>query len=228
MNVRHRGLGASLVLLTAYALLTLAAFWIGDDYVAAWLPLLKLESRWLLPQGVLCDSVALVTRNAQRLVELHATTAAQLVFEHNVVPQGVLKSSTLQAYVLSHPVIVYAILAAWPVTDWSRRAKLLTLGVPCVLVTTSLDIPFVLAGQARELLFEQFAPDRAAGDPLAIYYSFMHGGGRIGLAISAALLTALLATRASRIGARTSSIASTRRDVNSPAQKRHRAAATGR
>jgi len=208
MNVRHRGLGAPLVLLATYALLTLAAFWISDDYVAAWLPLLKLESRWLLPQGVLCDSVALVTRNAQRLVELHATTAARLVSEHNVVPQGVLRSSTLQAYVLSHPVIVYAILAAWPVTDWSRRAKLLTLGVPCVLVTTSLD--------------------RAAGDPLAIYYSFMHGGGRIGLAISAALLTALLATRASRRGARTSSIASTRRNVNSSAQKRHRVAATSR
>jgi hypothetical protein len=226
--VRNATLRAPLVLLATYALLTLAAFWISEGYVTAWLPLLKLESQWLLPRGLLCESVALVTRNTQRLVELHAITAVQL--DHDVLPPGVgLKSTTLQAYVLSHPVIVYAILAAWPVADWRGRATLLMLGAPCVLVTTSLDIPFVLAGHARSLILEQFAPGRADSDPLVLYYSFMHGGGRLGLAISGALLTALVATHLrSRKASRAPSSTTTGRDVNYLAQKRHRVAAPAR
>ena len=227
--MRYENLRVPLVFLGTYVLLTLAALWIGDGYVTAWLPLLKIETQWLLPHGVLCDSVSLVTRNAQRLVEAHAVTTTHLTFENGVLPSGVgLKSSTLQAYVLSHPVIVYAILCAWPVGTWRARAKLLLFGVPCVLLTISLDIPFVLAGHARELILLQFAPDRADSDPLALYYSFMHGGGRTALAISGALLTALVATRTRpRAVEPATSIARTGNNVNSSTKKVHRVAATG-
>jgi len=214
-----------LALLGAYVLLTFAAFWIGDHYVAAWLPLLKNETQWLLPRGLLCDSLSLLTRNAERLIEVHAVTTMQMPFDASVLPAGVrLKTSTLQAYLLSHVVIVYAILVAWPVTHWRGRVALLLSGVPCVFLTTSLDIPFVLAGLAQNLILGQFAPERASGDPLVLYYSFMHGGGRVALAICGALLTGLVVTRFQSRAPETD----VGRRVNSSAQKRHDVEATAR
>lgn len=224
-HVRYSNLRVPLVLLGTYVVLTLTALWIADGYVAAWLPLLGVETQWLLPHGVSCDSLSLVTRGAQRLVEVHAVTTMQLTFENGVLPPGVgLKASTLQAYVLSHAVIVYAILLAWPVPGWRGRGMLLLSGVPCVLLTTSLDIPFVLAGLAQDLILGRFAPQRAERDPLALYYSFMHGGGRIALAIAGALLTALLVTRLQPRAPE----ARAQDNAKLSAQKRHGVAATDR
>jgi len=226
--MRHGNLRAPLVFLGVYGLLTLAASTMGEAYVVAWLPLLKLESQWLLPHGLLADSMSIVIRQAQRLVELHATTTTNLAFGKGVVPAALgLKSSTLEAYVLFHPVLIYSTLAAWPIRSWRARIAVFLLGVPCVLVTTSLDIPFVLAGLLQDLILEHVAPERLGSDPLAIYYAFMHGGGRVGLAIVGAVITALAATRVHRM---TTARPITRigRNVKSSAQKIHRVAVTGR
>jgi hypothetical protein len=226
--MRHENLRVGLVLIGVYALLLLAAFRLGDLYVTAWLPLLKLEVQWLLPKGLRCDSVVLVSQQAQRLIELHAVTTIRQAFANGVLPAGVaLKASTLQAYVLYHPVIIFATLAAWPAHGWRRRIALLLLGIPCVLITTSLDIPFVLGGLAQDLILGNFAPTDARNDPRALYYTFVHGGGRLGIAVAGALCTALIAQRLrSRATARTK--VATCRSVNSSVQKRHRAAAPGR
>jgi hypothetical protein len=228
MSHRPSHLRAALVLLCAYVLLTAAAFATSEVYVGAWLPVLRVEIDWLLPDGLHCESLEIVSRNAQRLIEMHVVTTHPMTFGKNVLPVGVaLRSSTLQAYLLSHAVIVYAILLAWPVTHWRRRAALLILGIPCVLLTTSLDVPFVLSGLAENLILENLAPERADNNPLTLYYLFMHDGGRIGLAFAGAALTALLAIRARPSTAEPSaSAAATDGDVNSSAQKRHRPAAT--
>jgi hypothetical protein len=188
---------ALLVGVGAYILLTALSFSVGEIYVAAWLPVLKLESQWLSIGGLLCDSLTPVTRNAEHLVQLRVVTTMEVGFENGSLPAGVaMRTTTLQAYVLCHPVLVYSVLAAWPVEAWRRRIELLLSGVPCVLITTSLDIPFVLSGLVRRLIFDDFAPGRADSDPLVLYYEFMHGGGRFGLAIVAALVAALCVTRA--------------------------------
>jgi hypothetical protein len=228
--VTLKSLRAPLLFLGVYLLLTLAAFWMGETYVVAWLPLFKLETDWLLPRGLHGDSVMLATYEMQRLVELHATTTVRQTFENGVLPAGVaLKSSTLLAYVLYHPIITYATLAAWPVTVWRQRITLLLLGVPCVLITTSLDIPFVLVGLAQDLILGNLAPQDAGSDPRALYYAFMHGGGRAGLALAGALSTALVAARIdARTTARKKRKSVPSRNVNSSAQKRHRVAVTAR
>jgi hypothetical protein len=190
---------ALLVGIGTYISLTALSFFAGEMYVAAWLPLLKLESQWLSLDGLVCDSLTLVTRNAEHLVQLHSITTMNMVFERGSLPAGVaVRSTTLQAYVLSHPVLIYTVLAAWPVREWRQRIALLLLGVPCVLITTTLDIPFVLSGLMRRLIFTNFAPARVDEDPLVLYSEFMHGGGRLGLAVVAALVTALCVTRARR------------------------------
>ena len=185
-----RGLGT-------YAVLTILSVVVGEIYVSAWLPILKVESQWLLLHGFVCDSLTLLTRNAEHVVQLHSVTTTAIAFESGVLPAGAAtRATTLQSYVLSHPVLVYTVLAAWPVPTWRRRIELLMLGIPCVAITTSLDIPFVLTGLLRELVLSNLAPQRVARDALVLYFQFMHNGGRLGLAIVAALLTALWGTHA--------------------------------
>jgi hypothetical protein len=180
-----------------YILLTTLSFSVGELYVAALLPALKIESQWLSLDGLLCDSLTLVTRNARHVVELRSVTTMQIGLTNGALATGVaLRSATLQAYVLCHPVVVYTVLASWPVASWRRRIELLLLGVPFVLITTSLDIPFVLCGAVRDLIFEELAPQRVDADPLILYFKFMEGGGRWGLAIVAALVAVVCATRA--------------------------------
>jgi len=181
----------------AYILLTILSVFLGELYVAALLPILKIECQWLSLDGLLCDSLTLVTRNARHLVQLRSVTTTSIDFESGALAAGVaLRSATLQAYVLCHPVVVYTLLAAWPVADWRRRVKLLLFGIPCVLIATSLDIPFVLSGSVRDVIVGELTPERVDADPLILYFRFMDGGGRFGLAIVAALITVVCVTRA--------------------------------
>jgi hypothetical protein len=186
--VTTRALRPALVLLGAYVSLTAAAYSFGEGYLAPWMPWFRLESDWLLPDGFSAAGIELATNRGERLIVLRAVSTAPLTLAQGVLSAGEkLRSTTLQAYALHHAVIVFAVLAAWPVATWRRRLALLALGVPCVVVTTSLDIPFVLAGLTRELLLDNGAPGGLAGDALVLYYALMHGGGRYGLAIAGAL-----------------------------------------
>lgn len=213
----NRTARVGLVVIGAYSLLTLAAFWGGESYLAAWLPLLRVESAWLLPHGFIVDSIELVTSNGERLIALHIRSSTQLTFAHGNLPAGLkIHCTTLQAYALYHPVIAYAVLAAWPAVSVPRRLALLALGIPCVLITTSLDIPFVLTGLARELVLEHLEPERLGSDPGAVYYAFLHSGGRLGLAITGTLLAALAATRA---GLRTAASGGPERARGQPADR---------
>jgi hypothetical protein len=188
---------ALLVGVGAYILLTILSFSFGELYVAALLPVLKIESQWLSFNGLLCDSLTLVTRNARHLVQLRSVTTMEIGLENGALAAGAaLRSTTLQAYVLCHPVVVYTVLAAWPVASWRSRIELLLWGIPCVLIITSLDIPFVLCGSIRDVIFGELAPERVDADPLILYFRFMDGGGRFGLAIVAALVTVLCVARA--------------------------------
>jgi hypothetical protein len=203
--VTHSGTRAALVLLAAYVALTFAAYSAGESYVAAWLPVWRLEADWLMPAGLVRTGLELAAVDSQHLIVLRLATTVPHVLAGQPIPVGTgLRSTTLQAYALHHAVIVWALLGAWPVPSWRRRLALLALGVPCVLITTSLDIPFVLVGLAQELLLEKLAPNRLATDPLVLYYSFVHAGGRVGLAVAGALTVATVVSplRGWRAGSR--------------------------
>jgi hypothetical protein len=176
-----------LVFLGAYTALIGAGYALGETYLAAWLPLLELEVDWILPPDLAREALVLEAAHEQRLIVLAAITTSAQSFGATTVPADVdLWSSTLQAYALHHPIIVYAMLAAWPARSLRHRLRLLLLGVPCVLITTSLDIPFVLVGQLRDLLLANLAPTALDSDPRAVYFAFLHGGGRLGLAVAGA------------------------------------------
>src|SRR5262249_22637091 len=117
-----------------YVLLTAAAFWAGQLYLSALLPILRSEISWLLPTGFALQSLDLVTRDGQRLIELQVMTTIRLAFTHGVLrPQMGFWSSALQAHALHHPIIIMSVLAAWPTgASWRGRLVMLALGIPCV------------------------------------------------------------------------------------------------
>ena len=186
----------ALRMLCTYALLTFLAFLWSGAYLELWLPLLRLECASLLPKGFAIESLQLASAGNERLIALQVVTTDTLSYQLGTLASNVaVRSTTLQAYALLHPVLTFTALAAWPAGSIPRRATLLAFGVPCTLIATSLDIPFVLVGLVQDLVLQRFAPERLASDWRTVYFTVLHSGGRLGLTLALALATALVATR---------------------------------
>jgi hypothetical protein len=182
-----------LALVAVYATLTSVSFADGERYLSVWLRLLLVETSRLLPDGFEADSIALTNSEGKRLIVVETRTTLALYPRGILLPGQMYELSTLQAYALAHTVLVFAILAAWPAGgSLRRRLVLLLLGVPCVLISTSLDIPFVLAGSARSYVIHAFDSDRAGSDAWVLYAGFLNRGGRFGLIVALALLAAVV------------------------------------
>jgi hypothetical protein len=186
---------ATLVL--AYSALTYAAYLGGQSYLSVWLPLLGAAIDWLLPADLVRHSLGLVQHGAERQIFLSVVTTVPIRVAGKVAAVGTeIQSATLQAYALHHVAIVLAIAAAWPVRSLGMRLRILAFAVLAILFSTLLDIPFVLVGLLRELWLQTLEPSRVATDPLVVYYTFLHRGGRLGLAVVAAVVAAAVATSA--------------------------------
>ena len=203
----------STVLLVAYVVLTAAAYAAHALYMQAWLPLLAREIDWLLePMGFARKTLELVTEQGEQLISLDALATRPISYRHSVPPARipVFFATTLQAYALLHPAVIYSILIAWPAESLRHRLSMLAWGLPCVVITTSLDFPFVLTGMIRTTVLERYAPERLAYDPVVVYSEFLHRGGRLGLAVTAAFVVALVAGRVARMRMGRSSLAETK------------------
>lgn len=200
---RLPGLRTPMALVIAYVVLSVGVYVARAPYMHAWLALMAPEIDWLLPASLARKALELVTAQGQELFSLDATTTVPLPCKNVVVPAAVVFfSTTLQSYALLHPVVVYSILVAWPAESRRARLIMLALGLPCVVISTSLDIPFVLAGLIRTSVLESCAPERLSHDPSVIYCEFLHRGGRLGLAVAAAAVVALAAGNLSRMSLR--------------------------
>ena len=176
-------------LVVTYVVLTVAALLMGDQWLGAWLPLLAKQVDWLMPTEFARHALALTPGDGQ--ITLEAVTTVDLHAANRIIPAGtVARSATLKAYALQHAAIVFAILAAWPARSLGKRAWLLALGAPCILLCVSFDIPFVLVGLLRRIWLDPLATGHATADPLVVYGAFLQDGGRIGLSIAVAVAAA--------------------------------------
>ena len=95
-------------------------------------------------------------------------------------------SKTIAVNEYLHPIIILAILAAWPAITLRDRFKVLLLVLPFLLIVEMLDIPLVLATRSDEAMRANLLNDPSAGTGLASYWvAFMHTGGRAALSILA-------------------------------------------
>jgi hypothetical protein len=100
------------------------------------------------------------------------------------------------------PIILLSILFAWPAETWRKKARILKLAIPVLVIISLIDIPFVLAwevedaiaadlpGHIKTIVFAGMALQTRVQDSqlLTYWYVFLQTGGRQFLAILGALL----------------------------------------
>lgn len=181
---RRDVLASAAMLVATYTGASVLAYLHRAWYLDSLLPAIGVVIDRLLPQEV--ERAALTIVGDQTQIMLEATLLQPLQIGREFVPYGeVVSTSTLGGYALHHVAIILAVLVAWPARTLVQRATLLALAPPTILLATLLDIPFVLAGLVHQLFLDVGVRDFASPS-LAVYYEFVHRGGRAGLSISLA------------------------------------------
>jgi hypothetical protein len=171
-------LGAPAVRFVAvYALLTAVMYIAGERYSAIWCGSIGTIAQ-LIPSVVVAENVEIETLGGQRVFRMQSHTREMIRTPQRSVPPGSdFDATTLQAYAHQHLVIVFAMLAAWPVPSRRARALLLLGGVPAIVVATLMDVPFVLIGVAQDTILGAVDPQALATDLRVLWFQFLQRGG---------------------------------------------------
>jgi hypothetical protein len=181
----------ALVVVASGAAAAVVAYAARAEFLAALLPPIGWIVDALLPDGIARTMLAVVQNGGQSLIALDVALTRPMQTGSTLVPLGeTIHATTLAAYALQHVALVYAVLVAWPVSGARARAAMLLVGLPAVTAAVLLDIPFVLAGLVHDLLIDAGAAEKASSG-LALYYEFLHRGGRAGLSIAVAVAVCL-------------------------------------
>jgi hypothetical protein len=98
-------------------------------------------------------------------------------------------SKTISINEYLHPILIFAILAAWPGIAILDRFKVFLLTLPFLVIVEMLDIPLLLATRCDEVMRANLLHDPLADKRLGSYWAaFLHTGGRAALSIMAAAL----------------------------------------
>lgn len=183
--------GAALRAAAAYVAITMALYGWGDAYTRAWCR--AIEWQVATVQTHFSDPrVAMATVNGETLLRLEAVVGPRLRSRFPVIPPGeVVWGSTLAAYLHNHLILVMALLAAWPARSARQRCRLLAGGLAATVMSTSLDLPFALAGLILGEVYAVLDPDLLRTAALVRYFDFLQSGGRLLLPFVAAGLVVL-------------------------------------
>jgi Protein of unknown function (DUF2919) len=124
------------------------------------------------------------------------------VFKHlgDAQPAGILISKLQVASVIESPVIFWSILIWWPLRSHWERAALLATGIPIFLclesITTVSQLLTPLAFGSAAI-----AGKSAVVTPWEYWSRFLESGGRIAMAVVAAVLTVALVRSVGRVAA---------------------------
>ena len=173
---------AALALMVVYlALLGLMRI-VGDAYCALWLPLLRVELNWLLPNDALMD-VGMATRHGERVY------VAQIALEK--MPSGTLRNgqsriamvSCLSGNAVQPPIIVLSLVLSNIRLKMRQRGLAGLLALAVIAMLFAIDLPLVLAGAVDDLMRENALLERGGASHLTRYGSALDRGGRLALAV---------------------------------------------
>lgn len=119
------------------------------------------------------------------------------------IPVGsVVETGSNLDHILVPPVILLAVMLAWPARSWRQRLALFALAAPAAALTIALTTPFLLAGKIEVMLQERAAAMGIAyPQPFSLHWMiFAEGGGRWLLALLLALLCVILVDWITRPG----------------------------
>jgi hypothetical protein len=175
--------GAALRLLAAYAVLTALLYGAGEPYSRGWSRIIAAQMP-LIQNHFAAPEVDLATMDGQAVLRFEGTISPRLRSRFPDIPAGeTIWAATLQAHLHNHLILVMSLLAAWPAPTIRRRCRLLLAGLVAAVASTSLDLPFALAGLALGEIYAGFEPGLLKTDALVRYFDFLQAGGRLLLPI---------------------------------------------
>jgi hypothetical protein len=197
-------------LAAAVSVLFVLEHWYGQRLIEMLLPLLQSELYWV-DDNYRILKLSLTTQGSDSVIRLDVALARFVVVGMHVIapdPRGHAVVTTLASSVLRPLIIGLALLAAWPVQRMLQYLWRFGIGVLLLLVVLPLDVPFVLLGEVWELL--RMAKAQNSFSLLISWKNFLQDGGRLALALCAAIVAIGLAQRLSPprlrpVGSRTNS-----------------------
>jgi hypothetical protein len=185
--VRAVARGASL-----YAIL-LGLFWcFGESAFEHLQPVFKHELGVLLPEFDV-QTLDLVRGGREPVVRLDAV-AREAVFAGIKLtaarPGSRLSVSTTLGHIWQPVMLLVTFGFAWPASNARRLTMRMLAAVALCGLVVLVDVPFVLVGTLRDMIYARFAPDQYA--LVTRWGTFMDSGGRLALAVSAGLVCAAL------------------------------------
>ena len=126
----------------------------------------------------------------QDMISLDARLTENIILPDRTVLHTVGRPYTAKTIAINqylHPIIIFAILAAWPGIVWRDRFRVFLLVLPLLFLVELVDIPLLLAIRCQEMIQVELYQDPMAGKSLGSYWAaFLHTGGRAALSILAA------------------------------------------
>lgn len=97
-----------------------------------------------------------------------------------VTAGSVIETGSHLEHILVPPVVLLAMVLAWPVAGWHRRLALFGAALPAAALAVALTTPFLLAGKVEILLQERAGTlGISLPEPLTLQWMlFAEGGGR--------------------------------------------------
>ena len=186
---------AILALMVVYLALLGLMRLVGDSYCALWLPLLRVELNWLLPNDALME-VGMAMRHGERVY------VAQIALEK--MPSATLRNgqsgvatvSCLSGNAVQPPIIVLSLVLSNVRLKMRQRCLAGLLALAVIAMLFAIDLPLVLAGAVDDLWRENTLLERGVTSNLTRYGSALDRGGRLALAVlGAGTLTGCMARR---------------------------------
>jgi hypothetical protein len=190
MKINPLGKAVS-VFLVSYIILLLFFSQFGPHYFKLFEGLFGSEIDLLYPQFKV-TSIQMEDYQGSQMVSLTVKLKENMFLADGTVLHSAGRpytSKTISINEYLHPILIFAILAAWPGIVLRDRFKVLLLMLPFLLIVEMLDIPILLATRCDEVMRANLLQDPMAGKTLGSYWAaFLHTGGRAALSIMAAAL----------------------------------------
>jgi hypothetical protein len=140
-----------------------------------------------LPYGTRLEGPVLTTMEGQRSIAYAVVVERYTVMAGQVTrPGGRIDGSTPAGHALQHPVLIGALVLAWPGLG-RRRALAVAAAIPLLVVLEMLDIPLVLLGSLQDSILAAAGRDPSASALVASMY-LLESGGRLGLSLALGLI----------------------------------------
>lgn len=169
----RRWLNVAIRLALAWAMLLAALLRWGEHYIALFLPLYREVIGVLAPDYRI---LKLVTDSVEGRIEIVVYTLAS-----DGTPQRLLTAWSSLGDALQHPLLLFSLLLAWPLSGLREALSRLALALPLLMLLEALGVPLALLGSLAQV-------DGATLALLDGWLRLLNNGGSWALSIVAALV----------------------------------------